>query len=338
VNQPSNKKEIYSYSFSDEVSPKNIFFQILDNTLWFTYSPSRGVTSGGNEYVRIGDDGKAELVYQGNLDFRDTPYGLLIANLDLANDAGSLYFQEGNNRKSVGDPDLKYSPHATQNGLTATTVVGDYVYVLLQQEIATDPYYIYKINLKTNKTEKIVSSPVRWFQIIDNKLIYVKKEEENALYSSALDGTNEIQLSEHAVSWFDIIDGNLFYTTKKNSTQFDLYKVNSDGVDTLVWTSPFASVQVLNGKLVCQLGGSDGVVILDGSGSLLLKLADPIARVLTSDNGVLVQNSKNSSFEFIRPSIVKVSCPLYMFIRSFVWFKIKEIQLLEVLLCADVIR
>jgi hypothetical protein len=109
-----------------------------------------------------------------------------------------------------------------------------------------------------------------------------------------------MQLSDHAVSWFDIIDGNLFYTNKKKSNQFELYKVNSDGEDTLVWTSPFASVQVLNDKLVCQLGGSDGVIILDGSGSLLLKVADPIKRVLTSDNGVLLQNSKNSSFEFIR--------------------------------------
>jgi hypothetical protein len=303
VNQPTDKKEIYAYSFSTEVFSKKIYFQIRDNTLWFKYSPSVGITTGYTQYVKISDSGKTEAVYQGGfLDFRDTPYGSLIVGqlfgkFDDEIDYGYLSLLNGTNRKNMGE-NLMYSNHVIQEGRTATTVVGDDVYVLFIED--TQHNFIYKINLKTNKTEKIVSSPVRWFQIIDNKLIYVKKDEENALFSSALDGMNEMQLSEHtAVSWFDIINGNLFYTTKKKSDQFELYKVNSDGKDTLLWTSPFASVHVLNGKLVCQLGGSDGVVILDGSGSLQLKVADPIKRVLTSDNGVLLQNSKNSSFEFI---------------------------------------
>lgn len=144
-----------------------------------------------------------------------------------------------------------------------------------------------------------MDSCVGWFRVIDNKLYYVK-DMDKALYSSNLDGTNERKLSEHAVSWFDSIDGNLFYTTKKEPNQFELYEDNANGEDPLVWTSPVASVQVLNHQLVCQLGGSNGIVLLDGSGSLLLKIAAPIARVLTSDNGVLLQNSKNSALEIIR--------------------------------------
>jgi hypothetical protein len=311
VKQPSDKEEIYSYSFQDiEFQQAKVIFEIRDDTLWFTYHRGGGFM-GSDAFVKIGANGKAELIHDGYLDFRDTPYGTLIVRFGAsAFEGGNIYLsppgQEKTIRKGVGDPGLMYA--VTSSGSTWSlipddasyyiTVIGDDVYVLASRD-KSDANKIYKINLKTNKTEKIVNSGVSRFRIIDNKLYYVK-DEDKALYSSALDGTNEMKLSEHAVSWFDSIDGNLFYTTKKKANQFELYKVNSNGEDPLVWTSPVASVQVLNDKLVCQLGGSDGVVILDGSGSLLLKVADPIARVLTSDNGVLLQNSKNSSFEFIR--------------------------------------
>ncbi|QGQ98056.1 DUF5050 domain-containing protein [Paenibacillus psychroresistens] len=309
VNRPSAKEEVYSYSHADTHTDVNsdlvgpFSFQIRENMLWFTYQIGGGVT-GSKEFVKIGEDGKTVVLQLGHpyMDFRDTPYGTLIVDLGAGDVKLSLLplGQAETKAKSVGDPELMYAYHVTQNGLTATSVVGDYVYVLCHQQMATAPNFIYKINLKTNKTEKIVDSPVRWFQIANNKLIYIKKDENNALYSSTLDGTNEMKLSEHAVSWFDSIDGKLFYTTKNKANRFELYQADPNGEDPLVSTSPVASVRVSNDKLVCQLGGSDGVVILDGSGNLLLKVADPIARVLTSDNGVLLQNSKNSTLEFIR--------------------------------------
>jgi hypothetical protein len=309
VKQPSGKEEIYSYNIKTyEGLQKDLSFQIHDNTLWFTYHVG-GNIMGSDEFVKIGDDGKAELMHDGYLDFRDTPYGTLIVLLGAsAFEGGNLSLlppgQDKTNSTRVGDPGVKYGVHVKYSdggGIihdSSTTVIGDDVYVLASHG-QSDLNKIYKINLKTNKSDKIVDTSVSWFRMIDNKLYYVK-DEDNALYSSALDGTNEMKLSEHAVSWFDSIDGNVFYTTKKEANQFELYKVNSNGVDPLIWTSPVANVQVINKKLVCQLGGSDGVVLLDGSGSLLVKVVDPIARVLTSDNVVLLQNSKNSSFEFIR--------------------------------------
>ncbi|MDF2647621.1 MAG: hypothetical protein K0Q73_3426, partial [Paenibacillus sp.] len=48
------------------------------------------------------------------------------------------------------------------------------------------------------------------------------------------------------------------------------------------------------------LGDNDGVVMLDGSGRLLVEVADPIARVLTSDEGVLLESARDSSVLFIR--------------------------------------
>jgi len=92
------------------------------------------------------------------------------------------------------------------------------------------------------------------------------------------------------VSWFDSIDGQLYYTTKKQDNQFELLRADPDGEDPLVWDSPIASVQVANGKLVCQLSSKE-VVLLDGTGDLLVRVADPIGRVLASDDGVLLQSA-----------------------------------------------
>ncbi|WP_409344946.1 hypothetical protein [Paenibacillus sp. MBLB4367] len=61
-------------------------------------------------------------------------------------------------------------------------------------------------------------------------------------------------------------------------------------------------MQVLNDRLVCRLGENDdyGVVLLDGSGRLLLEVADPISLVFTSDDGILLESARDSSVEFIR--------------------------------------
>ncbi|MCR2805606.1 DUF5050 domain-containing protein [Paenibacillus soyae] len=301
VKQPSAKEEIYSYSFEgsgEEWQPEKVTFQIRDKALWFTYHLGGGV-SGSDRFVKIEDNGEAKMVHDGYLDFRDTPYGTLIVDLGFNYDDGTLYFEEGSDRVRVGDPDLSFAQYVTQNGLTATTVVGDDVYVLCQP-LPSDPYSIYRINLKTNKTEKIVDASVSWFRILDNKLYYINKDDNQALYSSKLDGTNAMKLSEHAVSWFDSVDGNLFYTTKLNSTQYALYKLNSNGEDVRVWASPVASVQVVDHYLISQLGSGSGVVLLEGSGRLSLKVADPISRVVTSEDGVILQSEKNTFYKINR--------------------------------------
>lgn len=311
VKQPSEKEEIYSYNIETGYGLQNrVFFQIRDNTLWFTYHLG-GAIMGSDVFVKIGDDGKAELKHRGYLNFRETPNGTLTINLGVPPKSGNLYLsppgQDDTNRKAVGDPDLMYGWHVTYSDNfgaggdgSSTTVIGDDVYVLASRG-PTDPNKIFKINLKTSKTEKIINSSVSWFRIIDNKLYYVK-DEDHALYSSANDGTGETKLSDHAVSWFDVIDGNVFYTTKKEDNLYELYKADSNGEDPLVWTTPVVGVQVLNERLVCKLSENDdyGLVLLDGSGSLVLEVADPISRILTSDNGILIQSSRDSSFKLIR--------------------------------------
>ncbi|WP_256257867.1 MULTISPECIES: DUF5050 domain-containing protein [unclassified Paenibacillus] len=156
------------------------------------------------------------------------------------------------------------------------------------------------MSLKTNKSTKIVDASVSWFRIINNKLYYVK-EKDNLLYFSALDGTDETKLSDYAVSWFDSVDGNIFYTSKKEANQFDLYRADPNDEDPLVWNTPVSEVKVLNNQLICRLGDKEdyGFVLLDSSGRELLKVADSISRVLTSDEWILVAASGGSAIQKI---------------------------------------
>ncbi|GAA3412441.1 DUF5050 domain-containing protein [Paenibacillus hodogayensis] len=266
---------------------------------------------GHDEYVRIGDDGKAERMHLGKLNFRETPYGTLIIDYGVPPRSGNLYLSppgpESANRKPVGDPGLMYGWHVTYgNGFRAggdgssPAVIGDDAYVLGSRG-QTDANKIYKINLKTGESGKVVDAEVNHFRILDNTLYYVK-DADNALYASELDGTGEILLSDLAVSWFDSAEGNVFYTTPNETGRSELYWANPNGEDVLVWGTPVGGVQVLHDRLLCQLGENDryGAVLLDSSSGLLLAVADPISRILTSDEGILLRSARDSSVMFIR--------------------------------------
>jgi hypothetical protein len=309
IQKPSDKEEIYSYDLNNTAVTS---FQIRDNSLWFTYHLGGGIM-GSDQFVKIGEDGKAVLMHSGYLDFRDTTSGTLIVHQGAAAfEGGNMSLsppgQDNTNSTLVGDPGVNYGVYVAYttsggescNPDSSTTVIGDDVYVLASHG-QSDLNKIYKINLKTNKSDQIVDTSVSRFRIIDNKLFYVK-DKDNVLYSSALDGTGEMRLSDNVVSWFDSIDGNVFYTTNKESNKIDLYQIVPNGEDRLVVTSSVASAQVLNDRLVVRFGeNSDyGLMLFDGSGQLQLKIVDPVASVLTSDEGVLLQTSKDSLIKFIR--------------------------------------
>lgn len=302
---PSDKDAIYSYDIDTGYGlQKWVSFQIREDGLWFMYHVG-GATMGHDVFVKVGDDGKAEVRYNGYLDFKNTPYGTLIVNMGNPPSGGNLSLvppgQQGLAGKAVGNSELLYGRHVTVSdssigvgGDESSTIIGDDVYVLgtsYSPEHYDDLNKIYRINLKTNETTKIVNAEVHRFRIYDNKLFYVK-DVDNALYASNLDGTGERKLSDNSVSWFEEIGGNVYYTTAI-ANKYELYRVDPNGNDPSVLKALLSSVQLVNGNIVCRLDEKEdyGVVVLDALGNMLLAVTDPITRVLTSDGPILLSSS-----------------------------------------------
>lgn len=143
------------------MNPVNVAFQIRDGALWFSYHLGGGV-SGSDQFVRISDNGKTELLHHGYLDFRDTRYGTLIVRLgSSAFEGGNLYLSTQGEEKQVGDPRLMYAVtlignHWSLGGGDASYigVDGDDAYVLVSRS-ESDANKMYKINLKINKRRKL---------------------------------------------------------------------------------------------------------------------------------------------------------------------------------------
>lgn len=312
MQQPSVKEEIYSYNTDNLYSLKRgASFQIRDNSLWMSYHIG-GNIMGSDKFVRIGGDGKAQLLHEGELDFRETSYGTLIVKLGASAFAGGNLVlttadTEGTVEKQVGETDLMYSVTSSGTSLGAPrnasgllAVRGDEVFVLATRN-NTDANKIYRINLNTNQCDLIVRSSVSRFQVVGNKLYYIR-DTDKILYSSELDGTGEMKWSDHPVSWFDSINGNVYYTAATDTNRYMLYQAEPNGEDPTVWSTPVAEAQVWSNRLICRFGEQDdyGGVLLDSSGRLLLKVADPISRFLPSDQGILLQSAADSSFMWLR--------------------------------------
>ncbi|WP_256223497.1 DUF5050 domain-containing protein [Paenibacillus sp. 1_12] len=314
-NNTSSKEQVFAYVMdSSRGYHTNLKFSIRDHELWFSYHEGGGIM-GSDKYGKVNDKGKAELEHQGYLDFKNTPNGALLINQSVPPRGNNLKSvptgQEVQNGKNVGNPDLIYGWHITNNGSStgygtdrSTTIVGDDIYVLASSfpDTTGDINKIYKINLKTNKTEKILNAEVSHFKMVNNKLYYVK-DEDHLLYSSNMDGTNEQQRSVNpAANWYDEVAGNVYYTVANTNGQFNLYKAESSTEDKLVLQEPVESVQLMNDQIICKLAAGEdyGIKIFDKSGNIQLSITDQAADIFVNDDVLLIVSKEDKSIKLIK--------------------------------------
>lgn len=309
---PSAKELVYSYNGASMYEyNKRLKFSTRDNELWFSYHHG-GVTMGSDVYGRIDGNGKASVVHQGYLDFKSAPYGTLIIrqffpptgnNLELLKDGQKVH--EG---APVGNPELIYGWSIRKlNGIgygpvQSTVIVGGDAYVLASPypvEKDSEVNRIYRVNLATGETVKLIDADVRDFQISGDTLYYLK-ETDRALYSAKLDGTNERKQSDRPVAdWFGEIDGFVYYTAADANGRLQLYQANPSGEDTPVLSEFVDSVQIGDGQLICRLaeGEDDGMKILDASGKLLVTAANRAADVWTDGDAILFTDAADKSIK-----------------------------------------
>ncbi|CAH2213846.1 DUF5050 domain-containing protein [Tepidibacter aestuarii] len=153
--------------------------------------------------------------------------------------------------------------------------------------------YIYKINLNTNETIKITNFGVENFKIANNKIYYVK-DEDQYLYSSKLDGTNEKKLSDNKLSgYYDRdyeVDENIYYTISNKDGNLRLYKVDTAKEDTLVLKEYLKNIKIENNKIICTLlqGEDYGIKVFDKSGDLNLAITDQVSDSFVYGDKILI--------------------------------------------------
>ncbi|MFT9494157.1 DUF5050 domain-containing protein [Anaerosolibacter sp.] len=317
-NNISKKELVYAYEIDQMYGFQNqLRFEIRDNQLWFFYHRG-GAVMGSDVYCKVNDDGKATMEQNGYLDFRNTSKGVLKiyqggppSGNNLALVASS---QQPEGEKRIGDPNLIYGWNISvegggqsYGGNRSTTVIGDDIYIL---GAAYPPEkgklnQIYKVNLSTNETTRIIDSEVRDFKIINNMLYYVK-DGGKGLYTSNLEGTNEKKLSddhiENYIGWFAEIDSNVYYTVSIGEEQFNLYKADSLKEDSLVLEEPVERIEIIDNKIVCKLpAGEDyGIKIFDKSGNPNLAITDQISHFSAYKDKILMVSAKDKSIKLVQ--------------------------------------
>lgn len=300
VSTPKNKVKIFEYDpTAFERTSKDVDFRLSDDQLLMNY-----MIGNFQYYQMINQNGELEQPYsklRASLDFRDTPYGKLVVNVGLPDEAnGNLHLiKEDGTTQQIGDPDVTtYGQSATKDGVTPTVVVGEDVYILLKRDYPS-PYVLYQMSIVTGETKPVVEN-VDWFVISEGKLYYTKSN-DNLLYKANLDGSAATQISEYPVTWFHVINDNVFYTSQNDTGKRVLYEAK-EGKDEQLLVETVASVAVEHDQLfvVPDKSTSYGALILDAEGDLLWKVEEPISSTFTSDDGWLVQSARDERIYFIR--------------------------------------
>ncbi|WP_426446003.1 DUF5050 domain-containing protein [Paenibacillus sp. S-38] len=287
------KKLVYAYEADTGYGiNKSLTIRVKEDELHFSYH-SGGAIMGSDVYGKVGPDGKGVILQQGYLDFREIPLGTLFISQHVPPQTGNMYLLPKGEKNPydhpAGDPKFYYGWQISMDGearsfsgSSSSTVIGDHVYVIATpSEVQEDRLNrIYRVNLKTNKTELLVNSEVIGFKIIKDQLYYVKTA-DRLLYSSNLDGSGEQKISHNEVAafTFGVMDGKVYYTSAGPNDTLKLYKAASSGKDELVMGDAIVSVQFLNDRILCKLaaGGDYGLKILDRAGALRLAVADQVA-------------------------------------------------------------
>ncbi|MDQ0877498.1 hypothetical protein QFZ77_006157 [Paenibacillus sp. V4I3] len=314
INDMSNKELVYSYAVETGYGfQKYMHFEVRNNELWFSYHLG-GATMGYDVYCKINSDGKASIEHKGYIDFADTSLGTLIVDYSVPPSGHNLSLAppgkiNRNDAVRIGDPNLIYGWHITGGGTSyerssSAIVIEDDIFLLASSMLnAESPRNnIYKVNLTTNQTNKIIQTEVDNFKILDNKLYYVK-DEDKCLYSSNMDGTNEQKWSRNKVAnWYDKIDGTVYYTSADEQGAKHLYKAVPSGEETLILQDALESVQLVNDKLICKLveGGEYGVKILDKSGTLGTAVVDQVSNIFAYNDTILMVLRADKSITLLK--------------------------------------
>lgn len=314
----NEKKElVYSYEIDSSYGFQNkLNFEIINENLWFSYH-SGGASMGSDVYCKINKDGKVIKKLNGYLSFKETTKGDIIIDQYLGqskNNLSIIPIDKMHEKKKIGDTNLIYGLNIKCDekikGYTpdkSTHIIGEDIYILASKHSLekTELNRIYKVNINTNETLKVVDFEVENFKIINNKIYYVKNTDKH-LYSCNLDGTGEKKISSNSLPeyecWYGELNGNIYYKTSNEENNQSIYKAEINKEDTLLLKENLEKIEIVNGKLIVKLAkGEDyGVKILDENGNIVLTVANEIFDFFAYKDNIILIFEKDKSVKLIK--------------------------------------
>ena len=141
-----------------------------------------------------------------------------------------------------------YSKKSNYPGLLIA-VKDNYLYFQISDgEVAEETISpLYKLNLKTGKTSKIIEDAGE-IHLSDNKIFYKKtsrNKETDTLYSSDLNGKN-IKVVEKFANTLTVENNKLYYAAKKSDKSYCIYEINEDLSGKKQISKPFYCTYILS--------------------------------------------------------------------------------------------
>ena len=313
VSNPGIREHVYEYAYSTSYGANtHLSFSVRAGSLWLFYHTG-GAIMGSDHYVKLNEDGTAEEGPSGYTDFADTPLGRVVVNYGVPPSGNNLYLNPTESEhtiKHIGDPSMIYGwailpseGGGSNYGHGGLDVAGTSAYVLASPYPVTDANQaeanrVRKIDLKSGKQTAVTQSGVSRFKITgDGRILYVKAA-DGLLYSSDLNGQQEILLSgQHKVSQSYPVGKEVFYTVlQEDGWLYRLYKGRDGKEPERVSEEAFPFIYFTPNRVLAQTAGNMPTLnIYDSQGKLLTRIAGKAEALFTDGERMLLKLEDEAS-------------------------------------------
>ncbi len=319
VSNPEAREHVYEYEYSTTYGPNpRLSFSVRDGSLWLYYHMG-GAIMGSDHYVKLNEDGTAEVGPSGKVDFRDSPMGRVLVNYFVAPSPPNLKLvPEGSPEDAepviLGDPSMIYgwAINISDNGATEYAtgnmqVVGTNLYTHgsaypLSPENRRESKRVWRIDLKTRKPTLIFQESIDKFKVTaDRRILYVKTA-DGLLYASDLNGQQETLLSgQHKVHEFDSVGGTVFFTVLVEGWMNQLFKVERGREPKEISGNYFAPVYFTQDRILAQtLGRQLTLNVYDSRGEVQLRMEGNVEALFTDGDQLLFKLEGETSLKALQ--------------------------------------
>ncbi|WP_341420327.1 DUF5050 domain-containing protein [Clostridium magnum] len=111
-----------------------------------------------------------------------------------------------------------------------------------------------KIGSESAEPTRVLNGLIGYVSIVNDKIYFTNGANDNNLFKSNLDGSEQTKLTTEGASPFLVVDHWIYASNRKN----EFYKMNTDGSNKVLLGTEFAYNMLIDGNYLYYQNGSDG--------------------------------------------------------------------------------